>query len=173
MLKTLLELELAYDNLKITSDPYKLEYWAQEFKGVPYPLMQIAVKQYIRTNHFKPSIAGLYEILTELMIEPSRQPYRAWDNLLKFIGDYGKKNMTRFAEINKLELSDPIIETINQVGFKRVYEAQASERPFIYKEFKEILEKKQKIKYMDELTAGTYKLPDNTNQIKLNGGNEE
>lgn len=93
-----------------------LDVWYALLHDLDYQILSKVLQQYMLTNKFKPTVAELLEIYTEL-VSPTISDWReGWKKVSKAIGHYGmyqeKAAMESFDEITR--------EVVKRLGFQNI-----------------------------------------------------
>ena len=150
--QNMIKLEHAYLGWKITNSIETMNLWYDYFKGVPATMFEKAVDEFAMTSRYQPTIAGLMDIITKYGEETMLEASQAWTRALKGIFSAGHKNVTEYAEGNKLQLNDPEVQALKRVGIGRIKKSMEKELPYLFNEFKATYDKERKQKARTVIT---------------------
>lgn len=103
----------------LSNDAIK-EVWFEQLKDIPYDVCQSAIKKWVLTQKWSPSVSEIRELCIELTGGLTPDSGQAWDEVLKAIRKYGY-----LREAEALASMSPLTrETTMQMGY---YELCASE----------------------------------------------
>lgn len=165
---TIFQLEHVYFDWKINDKERAIELWYSIFKEIDYNLFQLAVKEYILTSPYKPTIASLMEKVTEYAVTPDKSPSIAWETVKKGLFAKGYRSLQEFEDNEKLLPTHPIMKALKVVGIKRIKTSQERDLPFLYKEFEKVYMNSLNKTARDLALKGKLSLTENNN-LQLEG----
>jgi len=90
----MMAVKAAYPASKILEDIPSMEFWFEMIKDIDYKVAQNAVKEYICTNTFPPSIADIRKLCRERTVKGMIGFEQAWGVINRAISLYGNQNPT-------------------------------------------------------------------------------
>ena len=92
-----------------------LDVWYALLHDLDYHILSKALQQYMLTNKFKPTVAELRDIYTEL-VSPSISDWSGWEKVSRAIGHYGM-----YQEQAAMESFDEVTrEVVKRLGFQNI-----------------------------------------------------
>lgn len=139
------------ENIMPTKESASL--WYEELKDIDAGLAMVAVKKYVQTNKWAPTIADIRENVVDVTA-PKEDWSSGWEQVIKAIGRYGYYN-----EHEALESMDEITRTATKrLGWKMICQSEQTDLTAIRANFRMIYEQIQQdaktdAKLSDELKA--------------------
>ena len=148
----MIKLEHAFMGWKITDNKNTMGLWFNYFKGVPDPVFEQAVDEFITTSRYQPTVAGIMEIVTRYGEDKMLNASQAWNRVLRGVLSKDNRNIKEYAETFKLELDSPEVEALDRVGIRRIKNSMEKELPFLFNEFRAVYDKEKKRTARKEIT---------------------
>lgn len=83
-----------YPKESILPNKEAMQLWYQELQDIPYQVAELALRKWVATNKWSPSIAEIREITAGIMNGETLTWGEAWESVLKVVrkhGSYGKR----------------------------------------------------------------------------------
>lgn len=101
---------------KLIPNKEAMELWFRQLEDLPANVIEAAVKYWVVTNKWSPSIADLREKAAEIMTGIRPDWGEAWESVLRSITRFGM-----FREKEALDSLDPLTrECVNRIGFQNI-----------------------------------------------------
>jgi len=82
-------LQTYFPNYNLLPNPEALELWYGELGNMPFDLLFAALRKWVNTHRYPPSIAELREICAEIVQGKPMDWGEAWTAVIKAVGRYG------------------------------------------------------------------------------------
>ena len=118
-------------------NPQAMELWYRELNDIPYPVAEAALRKWVATNKWSPSIAEIRELTTTIQYGDQLTWGEAWEkalNAVKRYGSYGKEKaldsldpLTRrcVENIGYLDLCMSENIMVERAHFQKIFEVYA------------------------------------------------
>lgn len=118
-----------------------MEMWYRELADIPYPVAEAALRKYVATNKFSPTIADIREMAAT--VENGDKPLWSdgWDQVLRAVRKYGS-----YRPVEAMESMDEITrEAVRRLGYKELCMSEniMAERAQFRMIFEQIVDRRQ------------------------------
>lgn len=148
-----------------TVDDIKENVWMEMFGDVPYQIAQTAVKKYILTGVYPPTVADIRKIISELTNPDIKDGAEAWGEVIKAIRGYGY-----YREEEAMESMSPLTaKVVKYMGFREVCmcEEVGVVRGQFLKMYEQVSKREKENNMLPESLQNQIRLIANNNDIKL------
>ena len=105
-----------YPKENILPNQQAMALWYRELQDIPFPVAEAALRKWVSTNKWSPSIAELREVCATVSHGEIPQWGEGWEKVLKAIRKHGMYNIS--GALNSL---DPLTrQAVEQVGFREI-----------------------------------------------------
>lgn len=126
-----------YPKENILPNQQAMELWYRELQDIPYSVAETALRKWVATNKWSPSIAEIREAVTGISKEKIPDWSEAWENVLTAVRTYGSyqpqeamasldertRSCVRRIGFRNICMSENI--SVERANFRRIYEATA------------------------------------------------
>ena len=126
----------------ILPNNFAMELWYRELQDIPYPVAEAALREYVHTNKFAPSIAEIRAIAANVQNVPVPDWGEGWEQVLMAIRKYGS-----YRESEALESMDELTRTcVKRLGFRNICMSEniATDRANFRMIYEQLQERKKK-----------------------------
>lgn len=118
-----------------------MEMWYRELADIPYPVAEAALRKYVATNKFSPTIEDIREMAAT--VENGDKPLWSdgWDQVLRSVRKYGS-----YRPVEAMESMDEITrEAVRRLGYKELCMSEniMAERAQFRMIFEQIVDRRQ------------------------------
>lgn len=119
-----------------------MELWYRELSDIPYAVAEAALRKYVSTNKFSPTIADIREMAAEVSKGEKPMWSDGWDQCCRMIRKYGSYG----ADKAMAELDGITKETVKRLGFIDLCKSEnpAADRANFRFIFEQLAEREQK-----------------------------
>ena len=153
---------------KLLPNKQAMELWFEQLSDIPYIVAETALKKWVATNKWSPSIAEIREAATEIAIGEIPDWGKAWEQVRFAMMRYGRyQTKEAFACMDDLTR-----QTVERLGFTALCasENEAADRANFRLIYEQLAERKKKAAQMPTLL--TIKISELQHNPKLLSGNE-
>lgn len=126
-----------YPKEQLLPNQQAMELWFRELQDIPYSVAETALRKWVATNKWSPSIAEIREAVTGISKEKIPDWSEAWENVLTAVRTYGSyqpvealesldertRSCVRRIGFRNICMSENI--SVERANFRRIYEATA------------------------------------------------
>lgn len=126
-----------YPKEQLLPNQQAMELWYRELQDIPYRVAETALRKWVATNKWSPSIAEIREAVTGISKERIPDWSEAWENVLTAVRTYGSyqpqeamasldertRSCVRRVGFRNICMSENI--SVERANFRRIYEAAA------------------------------------------------
>ena len=130
-------LKTYYPKEQLLPNQQAMELWFRELQDIPYQVAETALRKWVATNKWSPSIAEIREAVTSISKERIPDWSEAWESVLLAVRNYGSyQPMEAMASLDErtracvrrigfrnICMSENI--SVERANFRRIYEATA------------------------------------------------
>lgn len=113
-------LKTYYPKEKLLPDKAAVELWYEELKDIPYDVAQAAIRKWVSTNKWSPSIADIREYAVSSANGDSKDWGKAWDEVVTAIRQFGYCRCMEALD----SLSGITRETVDRIGFRTLCDSE-------------------------------------------------
>ena len=119
-----------------------MELWYRELSDIPYTVAEAALRKYVSTNKFSPTIADIREMAVTVSAGEKPLWSDGWDQTLKAIRKYGSYNPAAAME----SLDDITRQTVQRLGYMELCRSEniMADRANFRMIFEQIADRKHK-----------------------------
>lgn len=119
-----------------------MELWYRELSDIPYTVAEAALRKYVSTNKFSPTIADIREMAVTVSAGEKQLWSDGWDQTLKAIRKYGSYNPAAAME----SLDDITRQTVQRLGYMELCRSEniMADRANFRMIFEQIADRKHK-----------------------------
>lgn len=103
-----------YPKEQILPNEQALGLWYAELQDIPYNIATTALRKWVSTNKWSPTIADIRETASEIANGETQDWGEAWEKVMKAISKYGWYNQ----EAALASFDDLTRETVRRIGFR-------------------------------------------------------
>ena len=118
------------DNLLATPDQVSL--WFEMLGHIPFEAAKLALKKYILSNKFPPTIADISLLGADLMEDRIPDADEAWGELNKAIRKYGYMRETEALN----SLTEPVRKAVERIGFQNICQSPYEQQNTLRAQFR-------------------------------------
>lgn len=147
-----------------------MELWYRELSDIPYTVAEAALRKYVSTNKFSPSIADIREMATTVANGEKPLWSDGWDQTLKAIRKYGSYNPAAAME----SLDDITRQTVQRLGYMELCRSEniMADRANFRMIFEQIADRKHKTQQLPvQLINLIETVREKEKQALIGGGN--
>ena len=116
-------LKTIFSRERILETPEAMDLWLEMLQDIPYPLAMTALKKWVATQKWSPSIAEIRETALEITNEKQPDWSDSWAVVHKAIGRYGYTHPQE-----ALESMDPVTrEVVDRLGWESICQSEDEE----------------------------------------------
>lgn len=105
-----------YPKEQILPNPQAMELWYKELQDIPIELAETALRKWVATNKWSPSIAEIREMASGVQHGETKTWGEAWEDVLRAISKYGM-----YEPRKALESLDPMTRrAVDSLGFRNI-----------------------------------------------------
>ncbi len=102
-----------YPKEQILPNQQAMELWYREIRDIPFPVAEMALRKWVATNKWSPSIADIREITAGIVNGETLTWGEAWEKALKAVRRFGSYNKR-----DALESLDPLTrKCVESIGY--------------------------------------------------------
>lgn len=164
-------MKAVYTSQNFLPDDHSIKVWYQMLKDIDYKVANAAVKKYMLTEKFPPTIAEIRELCADTQYGKVPDWGEGWETTCRLIRKYGSYNIVAaMSEMAKID--DLTYQTVKRIGFK---ELCMSERPEVDRaNFRMIYEQLAEREKIDRQTSQEVRLAiSNIQKIEKLGSDTE
>lgn len=160
-----------YNKEQLLPNEQAMELWYRELQDIPYNVAEAALRKWVSTNKWSPSIAEIREIASEITHEEIPDWTEGWERCCRAISKYGF-----YRQKEAMESLDPLTrECVKRLGFNQLCMSEnvAADRAN-FRTCYEALAKRKKIDQQMALPLreAISQIQQTSGLLKLGGGNE-
>lgn len=139
-------LKTYYPREQLLPNLQAMELWYQELSDIPNDVAIAALRKYVSTNKFSPTIADIREMAATVMYGEKPQWADGWNQLEKAIRKYGSYNVHAAME----SMDDITRETVKRLGYRNLCLStnQMADRANFRTVFEQLVDRRQKEQQM-------------------------
>jgi hypothetical protein len=111
-----LAIRTVYSNFKAIPDKASADIWYEMLKDIPYQQINLALKEYIATNKFPPTIADLRELTSNYNNLPILDYGEAWEEVILAIRKHGYMEV----ESAYASMSPLTVKCVKRIGWQNI-----------------------------------------------------
>lgn len=105
-----------YPREQILPNQQAMELWYREVQDIPFPVAEAALRKWVSTNKWSPSIADIREMTADIQHGEIPDWGEAWESVLKSIRKHGMYNIK-----GAMESLDPLTrQAVERIGFREL-----------------------------------------------------
>jgi len=105
-----------YPKENILPNTPAMELWYRELQDIPYTVAETALRKWVSTNKWSPSIAEIRETVAQISNGATQDWGEAWEKVLKAVSRYGL-----YAQGEAMRSLDPLTrKAVERLGFRDV-----------------------------------------------------
>ena len=109
-------LKTYYPKEQILPNQQAMELWYRELQDIPFPVAEAALRKWVSTQKWSPSIAELREAAAEIVMGETQDWGESWEKVLHAVRRFGIYN-----EAKAMESFDPMTRlAVERLGFRNV-----------------------------------------------------
>lgn len=109
-------LKTYYPREALLPNPQAMELWYRELQDIPYPVAEAALRKWVSTNKWSPSIAEIREMSSSIAHGDIPDWGEGWEQVRKAVRRFGHYN-----EKAALESMDALTrKTVERIGFREI-----------------------------------------------------
>lgn len=135
-----------YPKENILPNQQAMELWYRELQDIPYPVAEAALRQWVSTNKWSPSIAEIRETASTVQSGSIPDWGDGWEQVIMAIRKYGSYRIPE-----AMESFDPVTrQCVERLGFRNICMSEniAADRANFRMIFEQLAERKQKEQQM-------------------------
>lgn len=144
--KFAMALKTYYPREQLLPNREAMELWYRELADIPYTVAEAALRKYVSTNKFSPTIADIREMAATVMYGEKPQWADGWNQLEKAIRKYGSYNVHAAME----SMDDITRATVKRLGYRNLCLStnQMADRANFRTVFEQLVDRRQKEQQM-------------------------
>lgn len=111
-----LAVRTVYSNFKVMPDKASANIWFEMLKDIPYKQINLALKEYISTNKYPPTIADLRELASNYNNMPVPDFGEAWEEVINAIRKHGYMEV----ENAYASMSPLTVKCVKRIGWQNI-----------------------------------------------------
>lgn len=139
-------LKTYYPREQLLPNREAMELWYRELADIPYTVAEAALRKWVSTNKFSPTIADIREMAATVTHGEKPQWADGWNQLERAIRKYGSYNVQAAME----SMDDITRETVKRLGYRNLCLStnQMADRANFRTVFEQLVDRRQKEQQM-------------------------